>query len=205
MLTKFIAPALALSVLAAAPASAQTVPDAKIATVDSERVFGECTACKAANTQLQGQRAQLQSLSQALAAPLDTEAKTLQAAVNAAKGNADAALQSRIGAFQSKQQAAQQQVAAQDQVFQRNIAYVREQIGQKAGPIIAQVAAQRGATVALDKGSTLFNAPATDITDGVLALLNAQLTTINTVAPVQTAPATTPAAGTKPATKATGR
>ena len=199
MLTKFIAPALVLSAALAAPVSAQVIPDAKIAVVDSERLFGECTACKAANTQLQAQRAQLQSLAQSLAAPLDTEAKSLQAAVNAANGKPDVALQQRIGTFQGKQQVAQQQVAAQEQVFQRNVAFVREQIGQKAAPIIDQVAQQRGATLAVDKGSTLYSAASNDITDGVLTQLNVQLTTLNTVAPVQTAPA---AGAPKPATGA---
>ena len=181
-----------------APAFAQALPDAKIAVVDSERIFRDCTACKAATAQLQTQRTQLQSLATQRGNELQPEAQQLQAAVNTAKGNPDAALQTRIRTFEQKQQAAQQQIGQQEQQVQRNIAYVREQIGTKLGPIITQVAQQRGATLAVDKGSSFYNAPATEITDVVLAALNAQLPSVSVTAPAQAAP-TAPAAGARPA------
>ncbi|KQM28350.1 MULTISPECIES: OmpH family outer membrane protein [unclassified Sphingomonas] len=181
--------------LPTAPAFAQALPDAKIAIVDSERIFRDCTACKAATAQLQTQRTQLQSLATSLGQPLQTEAQSLQTAVTAAKGNPDAALQTRIRTFQQKQQTSQQQIEQQEQQVQRNIAYVREQIGTKLGPIITQVAQQRGATLAVDKGSSFYNAPATEITDAVLAALNAQLPSVSVTAPAQAAPA----AGARPA------
>lgn len=181
-----------------APAFAQALPDAKIAVVDSERIFRDCTACKAATAQLQTQRTQLQSLATQRGNELQPEAQQLQAAVNTAKGNPDAALQTRIRTFEQKQQAAQQQIGQQEQQVQRNIAYVREQIGTKLGPIITQVAQQRGATLAVDKGSSFYNAPATEITDAVLAALNAQLPSVSVTAPAQAAP-TAPAAGARPA------
>lgn len=184
----------------ATPALAQQVPDAKIAVVDSERLLSECTACKAANTQLQAQGNQFQTQAQQLAAPLQTEGQALQTAVNAAKGQPDAALQARIRAYQTKEQQVNQQLQGQRATLERNVAWVRQQIGQKAGPIIQQVAQQRGATIALDKGGALYAAPATDITDAVLTQLNSQLPSVSTTAPAQaaptqgTAPATTPAA-----------
>ncbi|URW76599.1 OmpH family outer membrane protein [Sphingomonas donggukensis] len=197
----------AVAVLATvAPAAAQQVPDAKIAVVDTERLFGECTACKAANTQLQTQRQQLQTSAQSLGTPLQTEGQAIQTALNAAKGTPDAALQTRITAFETRQRSAQQQLATQQQTFERNVAYVRQQIGQKIGPIITQVAQSRGATLAVDKNNTFFNAPAAEITDAVLAQLNAQLPSVSTVAPAAPA-ATTPAAPatTTPATPRRGR
>lgn len=184
--------------LPTAPAFAQALPNAKIAVVDSERIFRDCTACKAATAQLQTQRTQLQSLATQRGNELQPEAQQLQAAVNAAKGNPDAALQTRIRTFEQKQQAAQQQIGQQEQQVQRNIAYVREQIGTKLGPIITQVAQQRGATLAVDKGSSFYNAPATEITDAVLSALNAQLPSVSVTAPAQAAP-TAPAAGARPA------
>lgn len=194
--------AIAAFVFAAptAPAFAQALPDAKIAVVDSERIFRDCTACKAATTQLQTQRQQLQALATQLGQPLQTEAQSLQTAVTAAKGNPDAALQTRIRAFEQKQQQAQAQIGQQEQQVQRNIGYVREQIGTRLGPIITQIAQQRGATLAVDKGNSFYNAPATEITDAVLTALNAALPSVSVTAPAQAAPAATaPAAGTRPA------
>lgn len=185
----FAAAAAFVAATAAAPAFAQAVPNAKIAVVDSERLFGTCTACKAANTQLQAQQAQLQSTAQSVGAPLQTEAQSLQTAVTAAKGNPDAALQTRIRAFETKQRTAQQQIQTQEQTLQRNVAYVRQQIGAKVGPIISQVAQQRGATLAIDKGGTFYSAPTIEITDAVLALLNTQLPSVGVTAPAQAVPA----------------
>ncbi|KQM41106.1 OmpH family outer membrane protein [Sphingomonas sp. Leaf10] len=198
----FTKAAVAAFVFAAptAPAFAQALPDAKIAVVDSERLFRDCTACKAATTQLQAQRQQLQSLATSLGQPLQADAQSLQAAVTAAKGNPDAALQARIRTFEQRQQQAQQQIGQQEQQVQRNIAYVREQIGTRLGPIITQIAQQRGATLAVDKGNSFYNAPATEITDAVLTALNAALPSVSVTAPAQAAPAATaPAAGTRPA------
>jgi Skp family chaperone for outer membrane proteins len=197
MLTKGALAAIIFT-LPTAPAFAQALPDAKIAVVDSERIFRDCNACKAATTQLTAQRTQLQALATQLGAPLQTEAQGLQTAVTAAKGNPDAALQTRIRTFEQRQQQAQQQIGQQEQQVQRNIAYVRDQIGQRLGPIISQVAQQRGATIAIDKGGSFYNAPAVEITDAVLALLNTQLPSVSVTAPAQAAP-TAPAAGARPA------
>jgi len=191
----------AATALAPSIAAAQALPDAKIAVVDSDRVFAECTACRSANTQLQAQQTQLQTLAQQLGAPLQTEGQSLQTAVTAAKGNPDAALQTRIRTFETRQQQARQQVATQEQTLQRNVAYVRQQIGQRLGPIISQVAQQRGATLAVDKNNTFYNAPAVEITDAVLASLNTALPSVSVTAPAQAQqPAAAPAAGTVPTT-----
>jgi outer membrane protein len=190
-MTKYLLATLAAaaSVAGAGAAFAQALPEAKIAVVDSDRIFRDCTACKAANTQLQAQSTQLRSQAQSLSAPLQTEEQSLRTAVTAAKGNPDAALQARITAFETKRNAAQQQIGTQQQTLERNVAYVRQQIGQKLGPIISQVAQQRGATVAMDKGSVFFAAAPVEITDAVLAQLNSQLPSVSTTAPAQAAPA----------------
>lgn len=189
-MTKHLLTALAVVASAAAgSAFAQAVPDAKIAVVDTGRLFSDCTACKAANTQLQAQQAQLRTAAQTLTNPLQTEAQSLQTAVAAAKGNPDAALQTRIRTFETKRDAAQQQLATQQQTFERNVAFVRQQIGAKAQPIIQQVAQQRGATVAIDKGGTFYAAPAIDLTDAVLTQLNSQLPSVSVTAPAQAAAA----------------
>jgi len=175
-------------IVSTAPAAAQSKLAAPvIAVVDTDKLMVDCNACKAANTQLQAQAAQLDGFAQQLAQPLETEAQSIQTALKALPANTQppAALQTRIGAFQERQAAAQRQVQEQQATLQRNAQYVRAQIGQKLIPIIEQVAQQRGASVAVDKGSLLFASPTLEITDGVLVALNAQLTSVNVVAPPQ--------------------
>lgn len=212
-----LASAIAASAMIAstAPAAAQARLNAPvIAIVDTDRIMRDCNACKAAATQLQSQADSIQGLAQRLATPLETEAQQLQAAVQAANGKPDAALQTRIETFQGKQATAQRQVQEQQATLQRNAQYVRQQVGEKLIPIIEQVSQQRGASMTVDKGSLLFASPTLEITDGVMAVLNQQLAAVNTVAPApqpqQGQPAATaatrPAAtGAKPTTPPPGR
>lgn len=174
--------ALAAAVLPTA-ASAQQLPPAVIAVVDSDRIFSECTACVAANSQLQAQGQALQTRSQALAAPLETEQQAIAQAVQAAGGNPDAALQQRIQTFRTNQQNAQQEIGQQQQTIQRNIAYVRQQISERLSPIIQQQMQARGANVAMDTAATYAHAQPIDITDSVLTALNAALPSVNVTAP----------------------
>ena len=199
---KLLAATCALSALAA-PALAQRIPAATVAVVDTDRVMRDCNACKAANTQLQTQVQQVQQLANQLVTPLQTEAQQLQTALQAAKGNPDAALQQRVEQVQTRQQTAQRQVSEQENTVQRNVAYVRQQIAQKMVPIVQQVAQQRGAQIAVDRGSTLFAAPTVDITDGVLTTLNQQLASVSVTAPPpQQQPAAQPGTAPAPATPA---
>ena len=195
-----------------APAAAQARLSAPVvAIVDTDKIMRDCNACKAAAAQLQSQADTLQGLAQRLATPLDTEAQQLQAAVNAANGKPDAALQTRIETFQGKQANAQRQVQEQQAVLQRNAQYVRQQVGEKLIPIIEQVSKASGATMTVDKGSLLYAAPTLEITDSVLAALNQQLAAVNTVAPAPqqqpaaAQPAAARPAGAKPTTPPPGR
>ncbi|WP_343520949.1 OmpH family outer membrane protein [Sphingomonas sp.] len=196
--TKTILAALAIAgaSLGAGTAAAQALTEAKIAVVDVERVMRECTACVAANTQLQTQLTSLQQFAQQQGAPLQTEQTSLETALKAAAGKPDAALQQRVQAFQTKAQGAQRQVNEREQTFQRNVAYVRQQIAQKMVPVVQQVAQQRGATVAVAKDNVLFSATSIDITAGVLTALNSQLPSVSVTAP----PPQQPAQTTQPAT-----
>lgn len=180
-------------------AQAQKIGPAVIAVVDRERIFAECTACKAAQAQLQSQLQQLQTRAQQLGQPLQTEAQSLDTAIKALNGKApDAALQQRANAFQQKQGAAQQEVAQGEQTFGRNRAYVAKQIEDRLNPIVTQQMTAKGANIALDMGVTLATAKSVDITNDVLAELNRQLPSVGVVAP---APAPAPAAAPAPAPK----
>lgn len=176
--------AFAAMIFAPAAASAQAIPGAVIAVVDLEKVSTDCTACKAAKAVLEGQVNTLKAREQALGAPLETERKSIQAAVDALKGNApDAALTARIKAFEAKRQQGAQELARQTQQLQRNQAYVSQQISVKLGPIYQQVMQRRGANVMVEAGATLASRSALDVTNDVLAALNQQLPSVATTAP----------------------
>ena len=189
--------ALPAALLASTAASAQALPQAVIAVVNVDRASNECNACKTALTALQGQLTAIQTLQRQLAAPLETEQKALQTSVAALNGKApDAALTARIQAFEKKQADGARQLSAREQTFQNNRAYVMQQIGAKLDPAMTTVLAKRGATIMVDSRVALKASPALDVTNDVIAQLNATLPSIATTAPAAAArPATTTPAG----------
>jgi outer membrane protein len=170
--------ALAATIPAAAPA--QRLSPAVVAVVDVARVSTECTACRAAATQLQTQLQQLQARAQQLRQPLQTEGQSLETALRALNGKQpDAALQARITAFQTRENSANQELAQAQQRLQSTQANVNRQISERLRPILNTVLQQRGATIIVDKGSTLASAPTVDVTNDVLAQLNQQLPSVS--------------------------
>jgi Skp family chaperone for outer membrane proteins len=173
----------ALAVLAAAvptAAPAQRIGPAVVAVVDTDRISRECTACRVAAAQLQTQETTLRTRAQALQTQLTTASQPIQTAVNALNGRQpDAALQQRITAFQTQERNAQQELATAQRNLQSSQLNVNQQIGARLGPIISTVAQARGATIAVDRGATLFAAPALDITNEVLTQLNQQLPSVS--------------------------
>ena len=179
------AAAAAISLAIPGAASAQQLPQSVIAVVDTGRILQQCTACVAANQQLQAQAQQLEQRAQALGTPLQTEQQAIQQALQAAGGNPNAQLQQRITAFQTQQQNAQRELSGRQDQLRRNQQFVLQQIDQRLNPIITQVMQQRGANIAVDRQATLAHNPAVEITDAVLALLNQQLPSVNVNAPAQ--------------------
>jgi outer membrane protein len=164
---------------------------ASILIVDTDRVVTECTACRAAQAALQTQLQQAQQFAQQLAQPLQTEGQAIETAVRALNGKpADAALQQRATAFQTRQNQANQQINQREQSIRSTQAHVNQQIGERLIPIIESVRASRRATIVLSKGSTLASDNAVDVTQDVLAQLNQQLPSVSiTPMPQQQAPA----------------
>jgi|1185.fasta_scaffold18535_2 outer membrane protein len=190
MKTLLVTAAIAASMILPAAASAQAIPGAVVAVVDLEKVQSQCKACQTAATALRGQVTALQAREKSLAAPLETEQKSIQASIDALQGKEpDAALQARVKAFQAKQQQGSQELARQQQQIQRNQAYISQQILAKLGPIYQQVMQKRGANVMVEVGSTLATASALDVTTDVLTALNAAMPTVQTTAPAAAAPA----------------
>jgi outer membrane protein len=170
--------AVALAIPAAAPA--QRLSPAVVAVVDTNRIFAECTACRAAQTQLQTQVQQAQQRGQQLSQPLQTEAQAIQTAVNALQNRQpDAALQQRITSLQTRQTQANQELAGREQTIRSTQAHVAQQINARLQPIINQVMQTRGAAVVVDRGATLAVSPSIDVTNDVLAQLNQQLPSVS--------------------------
>jgi Skp family chaperone for outer membrane proteins len=179
-----ISAAVAVTALTPSAAIAQAIPAAVIAVVDLERVTSQCNACKTATAALRSQLTGLENRQKALATPLETEGKAIQAAVNALNGKEpDAALQARAKAWETKRQQAAQEVTRQQQQIQRNQQYIQQQVAAKLRPIYQQVMQRRGATVLMEQGSTLATASSVDVTNDVLAALNTAMPTLATTAP----------------------
>jgi Skp family chaperone for outer membrane proteins len=184
-----ISASIAASAILPTAAHAQAIPGAIIAVVDLERVQSECTACKGAAAALQSQASAIKTREQALTTPLQTEGQSIQTAINALNGkDPDAALQARIKAFDAKRQEGAQEIASRTQQFQRNQAYVAQQIQAKLNPIYSQVMQRRGANVLVEQGTTLASASALDVTTDVLTALNTALPSVQTTAPAQQKP-----------------
>ena len=184
-----ISASLAASAVLPSAAHAQAIPQAIVAVVDLDRVSTDCNACKTAAAALRSQVQSYQSRESALATPLQAEGKALQAAVDALKGKEpDAALKTRITAFQTRQQQGAQELQRQQQQIQRNQQFVQKQISDKLGPIYTQVMQRRGANVMVEQGATLATASTLDVTSDIIAALNTALPTIQSIAPA--APAT---------------
>jgi Skp family chaperone for outer membrane proteins len=183
----------ALSLAIPAAAQAQRIGPAVVAVVDTDRISQECNACRAASTQLQTQGNTLRTRAQALQQQLQTQGAPIQTAVAALNGRQpDAALQTRITAFQTQQRNAQQELANSERSFESTRLHVQQQIGTRLGPIINSIAQARGANVAVDRGAVLFAAPALDITNEVLTQLNTQLPSVS-VTPLPQQPGQQPA------------
>lgn len=186
-----ISASLAASAVLPAVAHAQAVPAAVVAVVDLDKVSTDCNACKTAAAALRSQIQAYQTRESTLAAPLQTEGKALQAAVDALNGKEpDAALKTRVAAFQAKQQQGAQELQRQQQQIQRNQQYVQKQIADKLGPIYTQVMQRRGANIMIEQGATLAIANSVNVTADVIAALNVAMPTIQTTAPA--APTTSP-------------
>jgi Skp family chaperone for outer membrane proteins len=161
----------------AGSASAQSVA---VLTVDTDRILAECTACRAASTQIQSQITSARQRAQTLEGQLRTEATGLETQVKALNGRQpDAALQQKITAFQTKQSQARTELGNRERQIESIQAHVQQQIGTRVVQISEQVRARRQASVVMSKGSLMAVDPRSDVTGDVLAALNQQLPSVS--------------------------
>jgi Skp family chaperone for outer membrane proteins len=176
----------ALSLALPGAAVAQRAAPGAIVVVDTDRIYRDCNACRAAQTQLTAQFNAAQQRAQALGQPIQTEQQSIEQAARAAANQqgaartaAETALQQRFTALQGRQTAAAQELQRLEQNIQSTRANVARQINLRLNPIITQVMNSRGANLALDTNATLSSAPALDVTNEVLAALNQQLPSVS--------------------------
>lgn len=191
----------ALSLALPGAAMAQRTPAAVVVVVDTDQVFRDCTACKAAATQLQGMIASARTRAQQLGQPLQTEAQSIEQAgaalrnqTPAQRAAAETALNARVQQFQARQTTAQQEVSRLEQNIQSTQANVVRQINEKLNPIISTVMNAHSANLAVDTNATLARSNALDVTAEVLAALNGQLPAVS-VTPLPQQPGQQPAPG----------
>ncbi|HEX8654976.1 MAG TPA: OmpH family outer membrane protein [Allosphingosinicella sp.] len=199
-----ISAAVALCFALPAAAPAQRAPNAQIVVVETERIYRECTACRAAQAQLQTMQTQLQQRAQALGQPIETELQSIQQAAAAARNTTGAArttaetqLQQRLQALEGRRTTAQQELGRMEQNLRSTSAHVVQQINVRLNPIINQVMTQRGANLALDVSATLAHNNALNVTTDVLNALNQQLPSVN-VTPLPQQPGQQPPAPAQP-------
>lgn len=176
----------ALSLALPGTASAQRAPGAVIVVVDTDRIYRECTACRAAQTQLEGLVTSARTRATQLGQPLQTEAQSIEQAgaalrsqSGAARAAAETAFNTRVQQFQTRQTSAQQEIQRLEQNIQSTQANVLRQINVRLNPVVTQVMTARGANVALDTNATLARAGALDVTNDVLTALNAALPSVS--------------------------
>jgi Skp family chaperone for outer membrane proteins len=189
LMTRILAAAaFTLSVPMAAPLSAQTLSPAVIVIVDLDRIVNESAAGKAAAQELQTRAQGLNARRQTLASQLQTDAQAIQQGQQN-KTLAGPALEQRVKAFQDREQAANAELQRGQEDLQRAQQYIVQQITNAANPIITQVMRERGASIALAERATLQHTAALNVTNDVLARLNASLPKVSTTPPAAPAPA----------------
>jgi Skp family chaperone for outer membrane proteins len=177
-------------------ASAQRAPAAAIIVVDGNRLFNECSACRGAQVTLQGMITQAQTRQQQLAQTIQAEAQSIQTAGTAsqamaagpARTAAENAVRSRLQTLQGRQDAANQELQRLDQNIQSTRANVQRQLNERLRPIYDQVRDAHGANLVLDIDATLSHSPTLDVTNEVLAALNAALPSVSVTPMPQQAP-----------------
>jgi Skp family chaperone for outer membrane proteins len=179
MKTLFISASFVASLIALPTAAlAQAAPSVLV--VDTESLMQNCTACRAANSELVSQANALQTRRNTLASQFDTEAKTIDDEAKALNGKpAGPALKAKAQSLQTRERQAQDELQNSADQLRSTQAHVQQQIGEKIVQIAEQVRTQRRAAVVLSKNATLANDSTADITGQVLAALNQQLPSVS--------------------------
>ncbi len=174
MTSLFTAAFLAIGLLISqAPAMAQSV-DAKIITVDFDRVTRDALVAKDVAAQLQKERLAIEARANNLQTSLQAERQALESQRNII---AQEAFQQKAQEWEAKGRQAQQEVASLNQRLQASAQQANLEIQRGLRPIIQDVMTQKGATMVLDKALVYHSVGGMDVTTEVIDLLNQKMTT----------------------------
>ncbi|MEO0881758.1 MAG: OmpH family outer membrane protein [Pseudomonadota bacterium] len=172
---------MTLAALTAFPMDA-SAQGSKIIVVNQARIAAESAAGQDLQRKLQAIGQTMQSELTPEASALETEGRALQsrtANMSQEAIAADPELVSLVQAFAQKQQA----LAVRQQVARQELALTEQnavgELSRVLQPVLQQVFTERGADIMLDRAVVAFAGPSVDVTDDVIAKLNAATTTIN--------------------------
>ena len=168
VMNRLVLALFAATLLAAAPASAETT----IGVVDTAKIMRDSKAA-------QSVRSQLQSKQKTFQAELDAKEKTLLAedqALAKQQGNVDkAAFEQKVKEFRTKAATAQREVQQKKLAVDKALASSLQNIQQTVLQITKEVAAEKKLSIVLSSAQVLHTDPALDITGEVLNRLNTKL------------------------------
>ena len=174
--------------LAAGNANAQV---SGIAVANPEQAVANSKAWTAARAQIQTQyKTQLDQAS-ARRSAIETELRPLVSAYQTAArapGANEASLSPQAQAIQTKQQAAQQELARLTQPAQRAEAYAIEQISAKLSDAVQAAVRARNVTLLLRPEAALYAQPAADITPAITAELDKAVPSVGITPPANWQP-----------------
>ncbi len=214
MTSMFKAAAIVAALIAPGVASAQTAPAAQPAPVASAPAFPaiadfaaavrNSNAYRTAATQIQGQYKTQIDAYNARSTPLQQELQRLATEIRTLQQNntAEATVNQRIQAFQTRQQAIQTELAPLAAPFERPLAYAEEQITRQLDTAVRNAMTAKRVNLLIRPEAIAFALPTSNITADITQQLNALVSSVSIAVPAnwqpgqqQAAPAgTTPAA-----------
>ncbi|MFA5122211.1 OmpH family outer membrane protein [Zavarzinia sp.] len=177
---------LAIATVAGAaerPALADSFPPAVPLIVDYQRLQVASKASQDVRRQIQAVQAKFQAVIDKDLASLKAEEKKLR---DAAPKLSDAERAKRQKAFEAKVADAQKRAQASNKAIQEAVDAAGAKVREALVPIFSDLMTQRGANVLLGTGEVIYFDHKLEVTDQVLAALDAKLPSIKVdVAPVQ--------------------
>ena len=174
-----LAIAVLATVLIAGAANAQTV-----IVIDGQKVLRESDVGKHVRRQLESIKSQMESEAKSSSTPLISERDSLMAQLKnmdmaTLKSRPDLTKRAQDLQVKGQKQGVEMRYKQQELLVTEQKAFVK--VAEKVDSIIKQLAAEKNASVVLDKSSTIFTAGSVDMTSTVLSRLNSQMKTTSVV------------------------
>ena len=149
--------------------------------IDRNRIMRDSAGGQDIANKLQSIGTQIQGELESEVAAIDTEGRSLDARtanMTPEAVQADTALMSQVQSYARKRQAFQQKQQIRARELQQTEQTAWAEFFTKLGPVVEEVANERGAQLVLERGSVYFNGPALDATDVVIQKMNAVSPTV---------------------------